>query len=457
MAEAARRVRRVQDEAEAGVLRFLRSARGEEALGEAWEDFAGEFGGLEPDGPESQLFLPWAIYDWSPAIAGRPAPAYQKPPARLYLDENRHKLSSEEVAFLQRTCATPLSFHDVVEVEPGRRLRVRDVLLETETEVFEQSGSETLRAGDVIFARVVPYDGVALLIGSGSVPLPPIEKGPILRVRKRLREEFGQLAPAMVHAAAPQLLTLYLALRENVLNPAPPVLHNTDGDPIEFHTITWDVESAATAFRALKSLAKGEPETDLLREAAFDEKGCLRKVEFAWLKAGNKLHRSWENTVLGHVSIEGTSLEVEVNSAARARRIQGLVRRRLGAWARNLTVRIKPVDEALRDYARVKNTPEERKRRKDEERFRSSPEAKEMMRRAFEQHWEGWIEEKIPALDGKTPFQAVRTPEGREMVEALLLQAERTGRGEAGDLYDFNRLRRKLGLKVRERSSRGAT
>jgi len=31
-----------------------------------------------------------------------------------------------------------------------------------------------------------------------------------------------------------------------------------------------------------------------------------------------------------------------------------------------------------------------------------------------------WLDEKLPALDGKTPREAVRTPEGREKVEELL-------------------------------------
>jgi len=38
---------------------------------------------------------------------------------------------------------------------------------------------------------------------------------------------------------------------------------------------------------------------------------------------------------------------------------------------------------------------------------------------------ESWIHQKIPALGGRTPMQAVRDPDGKEMVEALLLDWER--------------------------------
>lgn len=43
----------------------------------------------------------------------------------------------------------------------------------------------------------------------------------------------------------------------------------------------------------------------------------------------------------------------------------------------------------------------------------------------MERHWKEWIDTEIPMLDGLTPRKAVRTPAGREKVDALLKQAER--------------------------------
>jgi hypothetical protein len=62
---------------------------------------------------------------------------------------------------------------------------------------------------------------------------------------------------------------------------------------------------------------------------------------------------------------------------------------------------------------------------------------------------ESWVSEKIPALGNKTPVQAIKTPEGREMVESLLKQFEREA-GAMGD-KDFEislirGVREKLGL-----------
>ena len=65
----------------------------------------------------------------------------------------------------------------------------------------------------------------------------------------------------------------------------------------------------------------------------------------------------------------------------------------------------------------------------------------------MERHWESWIDEKIPALGGKTPRQAVRDRDGREMVEALLLDAERMDRKRGVPPVDYNGIRARLGLK----------
>ena len=44
------------------------------------------------------------------------------------------------------------------------------------------------------------------------------------------------------------------------------------------------------------------------------------------------------------------------------------------------------------------------------------------------EHYESWVSEKIPALDGRTPLEAARDAEGREKVLALLIDAERHAR-----------------------------
>jgi hypothetical protein len=58
-----------------------------------------------------------------------------------------------------------------------------------------------------------------------------------------------------------------------------------------------------------------------------------------------------------------------------------------------------------------------------------------------------WCDEEIPALDGKTPREAVRTKRGREkVIELLKGQEHSTQRMPGGDRVDFGAAHRELGL-----------
>ena len=59
------------------------------------------------------------------------------------------------------------------------------------------------------------------------------------------------------------------------------------------------------------------------------------------------------------------------------------------------------------------------------------------------------MDKPVEVLDGQTPREAVRTPEGRtKVIEALkMFEYTQAQRREAGDQwYDINRMRRELGL-----------
>jgi hypothetical protein len=80
-----------------------------------------------------------------------------------------------------------------------------------------------------------------------------------------------------------------------------------------------------------------------------------------------------------------------------------------------------------------------------------NPEVHAHMRRLAEAMYENWPDYPLPALDEKTPRQALADPEGREMVEALLTDFERAEAEHRPELlrYDFSTLRHRLGLPTR--------
>jgi hypothetical protein len=80
--------------------------------------------------------------------------------------------------------------------------------------------------------------------------------------------------------------------------------------------------------------------------------------------------------------------------------------------------------------------------------LQESPEIQEAMAEMSAKHWEGWFDEKIPALGGLTPRKAAKISEGRELLEALLYEYERKSESFGNNPLkpDIPFLKRKLGL-----------
>lgn len=454
LAEAAARTRAMQELLERRILRHARDTLGRDFLDRAWDDFVLDAEGIERDGPEIQLFFPWAIYRW--VNGERDSPPDEEAAAAGPIAERYRRAAGPlpplEDAFLKATMLTPFTFHEVIEVEAGRSLLLRDLFEGKEILVYEQGASRSLEPGDIVFTRAVSYGDVALLIGTGATPLPPDSKIPLISLRKDMRKVARRDGPLGHFAADDVLRRVYFELRKEIVEPSVPVLKNTDGDLIEMHRLTWKTPGAEETFRALASLAVTATEAEIREDAEFDRNGQLRRVEFSWEKAGNAMHEKWSNTLLGRIVIDRTALTVEVNSAQRADRIRAEVATRLGTRAFGPSMERIEIDD---HDAEPEMTPfGAGSGAMSEEEIQNHPEVIEYMRQANESHWESWIHEKIPALGNKKPSKLVKTAEGREMVEALLLSFERgptiPGLRESNDM---NPVRRRLGLPLRSRSS----
>ncbi len=71
-----------------------------------------------------------------------------------------------------------------------------------------------------------------------------------------------------------------------------------------------------------------------------------------------------------------------------------------------------------------------------------------MEKLAFEykqRHYADWIDHPLPALEGKTPREAARNPQGRAALDVLLKDMEnREQRSSQGPPFDFGGIRRQL-------------
>ena len=363
---------------------------------------------------------------------------------QAYLKKHGGRLDPLARRFLEACHAAPFSFHDIVRCEPGKGFVLRDIMSGEERHVIEHRGSGNAKPGDILFAQVVVLDELAQIEGCAPLLIPPIHKAPILALRKEIVSSKQPVTPALLREYDLEMFAVYHDLIEPLRNPRAPELRNTDDDPLLFHKLIYDIDSPQTAFDALKTLALDATDAELLAGAEHDAHGLLRKIEFSWLQRGNKQHKDWNNTIIGNIRIDGDTLTVEVNSEKRANKFKTQAKNLLGPNARYRTAVIESPEAMLARGAPGKTEQQ----RAEQEALESNPDVQAALAEHLEAHYNNWLDTKIPMLGNKTPRQAVKTPDGRELVEALLTQLERGMRERKmpGNEALIERLRQRLKL-----------
>jgi hypothetical protein len=296
--------------------------------------------------------------------------------------------------------------------------------------------------------RTIP---LVMLESCSPFGLSPDCKLPILDMRDAIRAQAKEISVNDLRDYDIELRELYLSIVQQVLEPTLPELQNTDAEPLVPQRVIFDIDSVERAFEALKHLARGASKAELASAIKRDPQGEMRWTEFPWTKQGNAKQKNWKNAVLGFIRIEGKRLACEVDSGKRAQKIRAIVESALGEHARYRATEVRSMEHLLRE---AKSGARKRSVAADESaELMARPEVQAHLKTMFAAHYEDWATEKLPALGDRTPLEAVRTPEGRERVEALLADIERRSAGfpSSPDPDTFRRLRERLGLLTLQR------
>lgn len=442
-------LRRVLDGYPTTMLRFIQSVYGPSALPEAWEEFllwTEDDPEFDPDTPHMQVFMPWFFHRWAPdplETSIRDATLHDRPPTNVLLERRGRRLDPLLRHYLEACAGTPFSFHEIVRCQPGMGFCSRDIFLGEERDVLERSASRIMQVGDAFFGQVVTCQGVTLMEACGPHPIPPGRKVALIELGERMSKGLPDPTLETLADWDLELREAYLDITESLINPERPHLQNTDGEELAFHQLTFEIESARGAFDALKHLAFGETDGELLESADRDEGGRLRRVSFAWKVPGHGGHAAWDTIVHGHLEIDRTRLVARVNSAERAARFRSLVQECLGPNARSLGTEVQSLEDALEMEA-AGGTPDPQ----DGPGLSEHPEVRQRLREMMATYYEAWVSEEIPALGGLTPLEAVRDRAGRDKVAALIDQIERDGQRMEPplDREVLQHLRQRLGL-----------
>jgi hypothetical protein len=348
----------VSEQLRTKILEFAGTNFGDQ-FEQAWEDF--HFG--EPDGPSgpsnlnNAIFIPFFLFLWDPEASnlGKSDNSRGGRIARRFLLERSSLLTEMERQLLRSSMTQPLTFYEILSVRPNEGFSARNILTNTNLEVRERAATADLVKGDILYAQMCPIGGITIMNFHAPFRIPPRMKAAVVELRQILQEADGDPRPLSeqdLQRFEEDIRERYLEIHDQMM--APPVLVNTDGEPLEIHTMTFDIVSPQAAFDALAPLSVDVPTEALLHNAEYDGAGALSKVEMQWLKKGNRKFKSWDNTVLGKLRISGATLIAEANSEKRAQKLRKEIEKRLGrTGAIYRSADIKPAKEML-EMARQK-------------------------------------------------------------------------------------------------------
>ncbi len=425
---------------------------GPSSIEEAWNEFHcwNDPDGYDPESPLNQIFGPYFLFSWEidPEDTECDKALVGKTVAETFISAKRTRLTKEELEILEATNRSLFAFYEIIDVNPGEGFTLRNVLTEREYEVTERSGSRGASKGDVMFGALFEIKERHQTLAMSPYMLPPISIQALMDVRKRLQKQLKLkvLKDSQIADFDIELREVYFSLLEPLLNPQMPKLCNTDGDPLVPQTLYFDIQCPDEAFSALKSVTAGFVSEAELRADAKIKDGKIYEVEIPWFKRAKSGSKSGSNTVLGTLNIAGKRLTVNVNSNKRASTIKKKIETKLGSAVKFKTKVIESIEgnigrEAAQGGSAASAIPLDQ----------LPPEALDAVKKMADEHWNKWFDEKIPALNGKTPKQAAKSKEGRELLSALLNSYEQRAslpENEATNLFqpDVDKLREKLGL-----------
>jgi SEC-C motif len=322
-----------------------------------------------------------------------------------YLDERGDLLPGDELAMVERWRSVALAPYEVTAVQPGASLTMRPLLGGDPVRLADRSLSAGVRRLDLLVGRVLDDgDGPVLL----AHPL-RVDR----RRRRALLELFdGGYEPWEVAAFfGPQ---------------PPPLLRNREGHLLVQCTATYDLPETAME-AAWRRLAAGLEEDD----------GPDRLLAIGQLDDG-------EEVIRGSVHRQQRQLTITTNSVERLGELKQQV---LAAapGSRLVSESIVPMEELLAEHGRDPLAKADRDA--DAQRLGLSPEEEatllEQVMRDYEQRW---LDQKLPALDGRTPRQAAAEggsalAELQALLDDIQWQADTSGGGMSA-----TRIRRHLGL-----------
>jgi hypothetical protein len=307
-------------------------------------------------------------------------------------------LSNAEKEMLDIFKNSVLSLYEVQEVIPEQGLILKDLLLDGEYAVKEKRGTHNIFKWDILATRLLLIDGQYSICGS-VYPYPVAEKQVIIDA---VESEYRDFKKDNSAATLRDCLKITGSIFNDVWyeiatsDRLPGIITKT-GEPMMFCKSVFTVSDRTGVMRSLKACRELSVDTD---------------TRYTWLEEPGTVG----STVLGTIDIVGKQLTLECMSKDRLKKGKELIKNILGDLV------LHKGDTVMDPYEALESMPA------GEKANMGSGIPKEIEQQFFDEfmheHMTKWLDEKIPALDDKTPRECVKSKEGRQRVTDLLKSFE---------------------------------
>ncbi len=355
-----------------------------------------------------QNFMEWVVFDYLIDEDN------DKSLIDLYMENNR-MLSLDEHKVLTMMKNSVISLYEVQEVFPDKGLLLKDLLMGGEYDVREKSATRSVRKWDIFATRLLLVDGQYIM--SGSVY--PYHLKQKERILDDIHAEFEDSKMEYPDASMDDFLK-YNSENFNfywydlIQNPTPIKLHTTSGEPMLISKAVFEITDKEAVMNGLPKI-----------------KGFERGTQsFTWYDKRNK---EGSATILGTAEIKDNKLILQSNSKKRLEKGKKLI---LKALSDAIVHKVDTFQDPMEAVKAYKVSPAEEPANELPMEIQQK-----FYTRFMQKHSEKWLRKKIPALDGKTPMQAVKTKEGKKKVIELLKSIENSeehNKREGRPFYDIS-------------------
>ncbi len=412
---------------------------------------------------EHGLFLDWFLFS-------RPLDDSGKTVAEEFESRNEPFLPPNASRILQAIWSSAFSLYEVQKIFPGKCLLARDILRDETIWIESEETSKTVYRWDILGMRTAPVKGEHHIYS------------PIFSVPRDLREQILEYATSMCRdlvddgsvSGMDEFLNRagYLLFPQvNILKEkqAAPVVLTAEGDVLCVSKAIFDINDAPEANRLLGKHpytleAEGErqgqvrsyrwklsPEMENeLREGghrdgpkSFERTGEMGPTGSMTIDDATGGPEETTARGLAMITVTSRRLTLETSSMERLeygkREIEKMLPVLLTHRLDSLQDQVALMESAGEPGAKLPGQQDDR---------HLSPELESvMLRRHIDDHYPGWADRPLRALDGKTPRQATCSESGRKKVDILLKDFENMVERHSGadrPTYSFNSIREDL-------------